>query len=119
MALQLALVKIPVADLAASLRFYETLLDCKASFVAEQFGWAQFDHPEPGLALYVSGAGGGHRTLGGSVDFHLATADIDALHDQIASVASVAAIHENADGSRSLEVEDPDRNILKTMATSQ
>ncbi|WP_299043767.1 VOC family protein [uncultured Tateyamaria sp.] len=119
MSLRLALLKIPVSDLARSVPFYETVLGQPAAFVAAEFGWAQFHHPEPGLALYVPGQGGGDRTPGGSVDFHLSAQDIDALRDRIAAIADTARIHENADGSRSLEFKDPDGNDIKIMGASQ
>ena len=118
MPLHLALLKIPVSDLKRSVAFYELVLGCGADVVVEEFGWAQFSQPAPGLALYVAGSGGGDRPLGGSLDFHLAASDLDAMLEQVKSVAEDARIHQNADDSHSLEFADPDGNVLKIMGTA-
>ncbi|MCY6382326.1 VOC family protein [Hoeflea prorocentri] len=110
-----ALVKIPVSDVNRSVAFYEKALDLTVLFVAEEYGWAQFEASGMGLALYVPGKGGGERPIGGSVDFHLHHSDLDALLDGMPAEATDAGIHENADGSRSLEFSDPDANLIKIM----
>ncbi|WP_299688998.1 VOC family protein [uncultured Tateyamaria sp.] len=114
MSLHLALLKVPVTDLATSVPFYAALLGQEADFVAEEYGWAQFGAPAPGLALYVPGKGGGDRASGGSLDFHLSAPDLDGVRNRIAALVT-AQIHENADGTRSLECEDPSGNGLKIM----
>ncbi|APX10426.1 VOC family protein [Tateyamaria omphalii] len=119
MSLHLALLKIPVSDLKRSVAFYEAVLGCNVDFVAQEFGWAQFSQPAPGLALYVPGAGGGNRSLGGSLDFHLSAPDLEATLERVRHVAETAKIYENADGSGSLELEDPDGNVLKIMGAAQ
>ena len=115
MTLQLAMLKIPVKDLAASVRFYETCLGLAPSVVVEEYGWAQFTGFSPPLALYVPGKGGGDRIPGGSVDFHLSCDRLEELADHVRRAAPEARIHENADGGRSLEFPDPDGNVLKIM----
>lgn len=115
MTLGVALLKLPVSDLVASIRFYEKALGLQAKTVAEEYGWAQLDGVTVPLALYVPGKGGGNRTAGGTVDFHLSSNRLDALLDQARQVAPDAAVHENADGSRSLEFTDPDGNVVKVM----
>ncbi|MFL4468626.1 VOC family protein [Tateyamaria armeniaca] len=115
MTLRLALLKIPVTDVTASVAFYEAVLGRAAVFVSDEYGWAQFDHPEPGLALYVPGKGGGDATPGGSVGFHLSAPDLDVLHARLRPLTETASIHSNADGSKSLELNDPDGNTLKIM----
>lgn len=110
------LLKIPVSDLARSVSFYEQAFGLRAVFVAEQYGWGQMEGAGIGFALYVPGKGGGDRHPGGSVDFHLAHADLESLLVQVQGSAPDAAIMANDDGSRSLEVEDPDGNVLKIMA---
>ena len=115
MTLQLAVLKIPVTKLDRSVRFYETALGLKAAFMAEEFGWAQLEGAGVPLALYVPGKGGGDRPVGGSLDFHLGSPALDDLLAAVKTVAPDAALHENADGSRSLEFSDPDGNLVKIM----
>jgi len=115
MTLALDLVKIPVSDLASSVTFYEAALGLKAGFVSQEYGWAQLDGASMAFALYVPGRGGGSRSPGGSVDFHLSHDRIDDLYGAVAKIASDAGLHTNADGSRSLEFSDPDGNVLKVM----
>lgn len=116
MTLRLALLKIPVTDVTASVAFYEAVLERSAVFVSDEYGWAQFDHPAPGLALYVPGKGGGDRVPGGSVDFHLAASDLNMLQARLKPLTETATIYTNNDGSQSLELNDPDGNTLKIMA---
>lgn len=115
MTLALDLVKIPVSDLQRAVSFYEAALDLRAGFVSEKYGWAQLDGASISFALYTPGQGGGNRTPGGTVDFHLSHDRLDALQAMAATVAPDAIIHANADGSRSLEFTDPDGNLLKIM----
>lgn len=110
-----ALLKVPVTDLVNSVAFYEQALGLQAQFVAEKYGWAQLDGATIALALYVPGKGGGDRTPGGSVDFHLHHPDLDALHGGLPQIAEHVGLHENDDGSRSLEFCDPDGNLIKVM----
>ncbi len=115
MTLALDLVKIPVTDLSTSVSFYEAALGLRAAFVSDEYGWAQLDGASFAFALYVPDRGGGGRPLGGTVDFHLSHDRLDTLHAGAAKAAPDAAIHTNADGSRSLEFSDPDGNIVKVM----
>lgn len=114
----LALLKIPVSDLARSVAFYEQVLGRQAVFTAEEFGWAQFDLAKIGLALYVPGKGGGDRAIGGSLDFHLHHPDLSQLREKLPDNADQVGLHENADGSKSLEFCDPDGNVIKIMQSS-
>ena len=70
---------------------------------------------ETPLALYKPGMGGGNRQPGGSVDFHLAATDLEALRDRLNCYDPVlkAAIFKNDDGSETLEFSDPDGNEFK------
>lgn len=96
--------------------FYTALFDAAPVSEAAEYGWAQFDLGGLPLALYIPGKGGGDRAPGGSVDFHLAYDDLDALTGRLAdSAGAEAALHHNADGSRSFECRDPDGNLLKIM----
>ncbi|MDD9728235.1 VOC family protein [Roseovarius sp. SK2] len=115
MSLGVAILKIPVSDLKTSASFYEAALGLRATMVVEEFGWAQLDGVSVALALYLPGKGGGDRTLGGTVDFHLSHNHLDELHVQTRKTVPNATVHENADGSRSLEFSDPDGNIIKVM----
>lgn len=111
--LKVALLKVPVTDLSRSVAFYEAALGLQAGFVAEAHGWAQLDGAGVPMALYVPGRGGGNRTPGGSVDFHLSHPALDQLSERAATVAPDAAVFVNDDGSASLEFRDPDGNLLK------
>ena len=115
MSLGVALLKIPVSDLKMSVAFYEAALGLQATMVVEEFGWAQLDGVSVALALYLPGKGGGDRTLGGTVDFHLSHNHLDELHEQARKAVPDATTNDNADGSRSLEFSDPDGNIIKVM----
>lgn len=114
-----ALIKVPVTDIAASARFYGALLDMEPTVEAPEFGWCHFEAEALTLALYVTGKGGGSRAPGGSLDFQLTHEDIDACLERIAPRASDAAIHDNDDGSRSLEMTDPDGNEVKILGMAK
>jgi predicted enzyme related to lactoylglutathione lyase len=116
MALGVGLLKIPVSDVQVSASFYEAALGLQTKHLVEEYGWAQLDGATVALALYVSGKGGGNRLPGGTTDFHLTSRDLDALHARAIAVSDDVAIHENTDGSRSLEFTDPDGNCIKIMA---
>lgn len=109
------LLKIPVTDVGQAVRFYEAALGLSATVVVEQYGWAELDGASVPLALYVPGRGGGDRVPGGSVDFHLSHTDLDELLEQVRSVTATTEIHENDDGTRSLEFRDPAGNVVKVM----
>jgi|AACY02.2.fsa_nt_gi Predicted ring-cleavage extradiol dioxygenase len=114
-----ALIRLPVTDISSATRFYSALLEQEPDVEAPEFGWAHYEAAALTLALYVPGQGGGDRPPGGSADFHLAHADLEGLLARIAPHAADAAIHDNADGSRSLELSDPDGNALKIMGPSK
>jgi len=115
----LALIKIPVSNITESLKFYEEHLNINNIFFEETYGWAQFDLDGIPFALYQVKLGGGERTLGGSIDFHLALEerefkvrskkwlDLGILFENM--------IHRGNDGSSFVELEDPDHNTLKIM----
>jgi catechol 2,3-dioxygenase-like lactoylglutathione lyase family enzyme len=113
--LGVGLLKIPVSELLPSVAFYRAALGLEPAFVAEEYGWAQLDGASVAIALYVPGKGDGFRSPGGSVDFHLWTNDIGPLLTLAGAATETADVHQNDDGSRSLEFEDPDGNVLKIM----
>ena len=113
--LNVTLLKIPVTNLQQSVKFYESVLGLSASCVVDEYGWAQLDGATVAIALYVPGRGGGQRSPGGSVDFHLGHSQLDELKIHISTIIETVAIHTNDDGSRSLELLDPDGNKLKIM----
>jgi predicted enzyme related to lactoylglutathione lyase len=113
--LGVALLKVPVSDLHRARFFYEAAFGLQAKVVVETYGWAQLDGISVALALYVPGKGGGARAPGGSLDFHLTHPDLDELLERVRRVVPEAAIYENDDGSRSLELADPDGNLIKVM----
>lgn len=113
--LNVTLLKIPVTNLQQSIKFYESALGLSASCIVEEYGWAQLDGANVAIALYVPGQGGGQRSPGGSVDFHLAHSQLDELKNRVSTVIETVAIHANNDGSRSLELLDPDGNEIKIM----
>jgi predicted enzyme related to lactoylglutathione lyase len=114
-AYKLTLLKIPVSNIAVSAKFYGEALEFEQQFVAEQYGWAQFQAGDLSIALYKLGMGGGNRKPGGSVDFHLATANLEKLLERLKRYDPKlkAAIFKNDDGSETLEFADPDGNELK------
>ncbi|EKU96295.1 lactoylglutathione lyase-like lyase [Leptolyngbya sp. PCC 7375] len=115
--LNVTLLKIPVTDLQQSVKFYESVLGLSARYIVEEYGWAQLDGATVAIALYVPGRGGGQRSPGGSVDFHLGHSQLDELKRRASNVTKTVAIHNNNDGSRSLEFLDPDGNEIKIMET--
>jgi len=114
-AFQLTLLKIPVSDIAASARFYRDGIGFEQEFIVEEYGWAQFKAGDLSVALYKPGMGGGNRTPGGSVDFHLATSDLHQLQERLKRCDPnlKIGIFKNDDGSETLEFSDPDGNELK------
>jgi predicted enzyme related to lactoylglutathione lyase len=115
MAFDICLIKIPVSDLARSVNFYGTALGLACDLVVEQYGWAQFSGARLPLALYVPGKGGGSDQPGGSTGFHLSHPDLDSVLALARRADPEAAVFTNADGSRSLELTDPDGNLIKIM----
>ncbi len=114
--ISLALLKIPVTDQTRARAFYSALFGVEPVFHSADYGWTQFMVGQLPIALYTPGAGGGAGAVGYDLDFQLSAPDLVALRTQILPHASDATIHENADGSRSLEFRDPDGNGLKIMA---
>ncbi len=119
MTYHLSLIKIPVSNINTSLRFYEENLDIKNIFFVETYGWAQFDLDGIPFALYEINKGGGSRSLGGSIDFHLALEE-EAFNQQSRKwlddgILDENMIHRGNDGSQFVELIDPDQNKLKIM----
>lgn len=113
--LNVALLKIPVTDLSRAVSFYERALGVRAKFIVEAYGWAQLDGISVALALYVPGRGGGNSSPGGDAGFHLSHPRLDELLRGVRPVDPVAEIAVNDDGSRSLDLTDPDGNTLRIM----
>ncbi|MEJ6395368.1 hypothetical protein V8J82_19055 [Gymnodinialimonas sp. 2305UL16-5] len=114
--MKLAALKIPVTDAERAIAFYRVLFDSDPVFEAEEFGWVQFMLSDLPVALYVPGKGGGHGVPGHDLDFHLGAEALPEILARIVPQAPDAALHNNADGSQSLELTDPDGNALKIMA---
>ena len=119
MSYQLSLLKIPVKSIINSISFYTDVLGFTLEFQAEQYGWAQLSSGELNLALYELNKGGGSRTIGGSIDFHLKLTDPDftALSNKVIDTESLVdnRVHVGNDGSTFFEVVDIDGNVLKIM----
>lgn len=115
---QLALLKIPVSDVARALPFYRDALGFNEVFVVAEYGWAQLSAADLPLALYVPGLGGGDRAPGGEVDFHLAVPDLEVWC--VAAVARGAScpagVERGDDGTAFCVLVDPDGNRLKFVA---
>ncbi|MEM6586670.1 MAG: VOC family protein [Pseudomonadota bacterium] len=114
MTLGIALIKIPVDDLARSQPFYEAL-GLTFVFVSDEWGWAQSEGTSPPVALYVPGKGGGSGTPGGEIGIHFSHSDLEALAEQVGAAGGAAEIATNADGTRSLECRDPAGNLVRIM----
>lgn len=115
----ISLIKIPVSNIEISLHFYEEHLKIKNIFYVKEYGWAQFELDGVSFALYQVNLGGGFRNLGGSIDFHLAL-DEDSFNIvtsswKLANILKDNMIHTGNDGSKFVELLDPDENELKVM----
>ena len=114
---QLGLLKIPVKDCKESATFYEETFGFTTAFIAEEFGWASLNSDGFYINLYEPGKGGGNRTPGGSVDFHLSLdeASFMPLANRLLEEGKLVEnmIHTGADGSTFIEVADLDGNIMK------
>lgn len=117
--LHIAMIKVPVADIDRAAPFYTALLGLEPAVQAPEFGWAHFEAEALTLAIYVPGMGGGDRDPGGSVDFNLAAVDLSDVRDRISALGVTANIFDNDDGSVSLEVPDPDGNLIKIMGPAR
>lgn len=113
--LHIAMIKVPVTDIDAAAAFYSRLLDLEPAVQAPEFGWAHFEAEALTLAVYRPGTGNGDRSPGGSVDFSLAAADLGPVQARMANLCPDAVIHDNDDGSVTLELSDPDGNLLRIM----
>ena len=113
----ISLLKIPVSDIARSATFYRDSLGFEEMFVVPEYGWAQLKSGNLQLALYKPGMGGGDRSLGGTVDFHLEVADLERYLAHLISKGTNAGtgIQKGDDGTQFVEVTDPDGNVLKIM----
>jgi catechol 2,3-dioxygenase-like lactoylglutathione lyase family enzyme len=81
-----ALLKIPVTDIDRAVAFYHEAPGLAATFVAGEYGWAQLDGASVAIALYLPGKGGGNRSPGGSVDFHLTHNRLDEVQATVRRV---------------------------------
>jgi len=115
-AYQLSLLKIPVSDITRSADFYRDTLKFKPEFVAEKYGWAQFDAGGLPLALYKPGMGGGDGKIGGSTGFHLSLPpqQFDALAAELLKRGVLVdnKVQRGDDGTTYVQVRDPDGNVL-------
>jgi predicted enzyme related to lactoylglutathione lyase len=111
----ISLVKVPVTDLTRSLRFYEMLFGGKPEFASEAHGWAQFNLGTLTVALYATGFGEDDRRPGGALDFHLLVSELDSLRERLSKrgCASTGGLLYGANGSRSMDLTDPDGNVLR------
>ncbi|MDB5328751.1 MAG: hypothetical protein JWM57_4320 [Phycisphaerales bacterium] len=113
---QLTLLKIPVSDITRSAAFYAETLKWEPQFVADEYGWAQFDAGGLPVALYKPGMGGGDGKPGGSTGFHLAV-PADAFSALAADLLSKGVLVDNRvqqgdDGTTYVQLCDPDGNVL-------
>ena len=115
MQFHISLLKIPAQDIDSAVAFYQNALGWTLEFAVAEYGWAQLQAGDLPIALYKPGMGGGNRQPGGSLDFHLAVADLDALEARIRAKGPEVevGIFTNDDGSRTLEFRDPDGNEWK------
>ena len=114
---KLGLLKIPVREIEKSTAFYKERLGCEISFQAPEYGWAQLKAGDLELALYVPRKGGGQRTIGGNIDFHLVldADDFDKLAPALKDAGLLVEdmIHTGNDGSTFIDLRDPDENVIK------
>jgi catechol 2,3-dioxygenase-like lactoylglutathione lyase family enzyme len=119
----LSLVKLPVRDVERAAAFYRDVLGMTPSFVAAEYGWAQFTAGSVPLALYVPGMGGGDGEPGGSAGFHLALgADaFEALAERLRVAGALVdgRVHRGADGTVFVDARDPDGNVIKVVRAAR
>lgn len=115
----IAMIKVPVTDIERSVAFYSRLLDLDPALDAPEFGWAHFEAEALTLALCSPKAEGQFRAPGGALDFQLAVADLDPVKDRMAALVPGASIHDNDDGSVTLELTDPDGNLVRIMGPAR
>jgi predicted enzyme related to lactoylglutathione lyase len=110
-----SLLKIPVSSLARSISFYEILFGGKPEFASEAHGWAQFNLGQVTIALYSAGFGEDDRRAGGSLDFHLLVSQLESLRDRLRERRACVpgGLLCGANGSRSMDITDPDGNVLR------
>lgn len=113
--LRFALAKIPVTDIARAAAFYREALGLAQEFVVEDYGWAQFSADGVPIALYAAGKGGGDGVPGGDTGLHFAVRALDDLAMRIVchGTGSAGDIQAGADGTRFLDVTDPDGNTVR------
>ena len=118
-AYDLALLKIPVQDIEACATFYRDTLGMEQTFLAAEYGWAQFLAGGHSLALYQPGMGGGNGAPGASTGFHLALPPdaFDSVAERLAAAGALEGdqVHQGNDGTTFVEARDPDGNLLKIM----
>ena len=111
--------KVPVSDIEVSSQFYSEQLGFEVQFAAAEYGWAQLTAADVSLALYKPGMGGGNGQMGGSVGFHLSLpeAAFQSLAASLLEKGHLAEgmVHTGNDGSTFMDVEDPDKNIIRVM----
>ncbi|MEN8151629.1 MAG: VOC family protein [Planctomycetota bacterium] len=114
---RVSLVKIPVADFAASTAFYREVLGLAEEFAVEEYGWAQYRLGDVPLCLYVPGTGGGSGEPGGDTGIHLAVDDVAAAFGRLRQRGAEFAceLTTSDEGSSFFEVRDPDGNTIKVV----
>lgn len=102
------LVKVPVRDFERGVSFYRDILGLEPQYVVPEYHWASFALGNLSLALYRS------DSCGGDVGFHISVSDLHGLAEQLKEkgVTIVREYGQDADGSFSLKIADPDRNEL-------
>ena len=113
---KLSLLKIPVSDITRGAAFYADALKWEPQFVADEYGWAQFDAGGLPVALYKPGMGGGDGKPGGSTGFHLAVSAA-AFETLAADLLAKGVLVDNRvqqgdDGTTFVQLRDPDGNVL-------
>jgi predicted enzyme related to lactoylglutathione lyase len=111
----ISLLKIPVTDLSRSIPFYSALFGDKPEFASEPHGWAQFNLQTVTIALYTCGFGEDDRRPGGALDFHLLVNNLEALRSRLQQRCGLMSggILYGANGSRSMDIADPDGNVMR------
>jgi catechol 2,3-dioxygenase-like lactoylglutathione lyase family enzyme len=104
--------RIPISKYQESKDFYKRI-GFEVVFESEEYGWISLRHGELQIGLYVSGKGGGHRLMGGNVDYAFLTEDLERMHNQFEKdQIETSEIIKSNDGISLFDVIDPNGNIL-------
>ncbi len=114
------MVKIPVSDIDRAIVYYRDVLGLQEEFSVPQYGWSQFAVGNLPLCLYVPGMGGGRGVAGNCDSIHLSTTALGSTYKELSARGAIMpdGLHTGDDGTKFVDVHDPDGNIIKIAQAS-